>query len=150
MASRWLNGSSMSSRSGSTEKRAIPTLCCIPPEWAGYICSNPQPSRVPGGPLAVLIGFVAVDIHEVVDHGSPGSSRGSWNTYPSVAGEPSSAVTNTDPEVGVSTPETMLRKVLFPQPDGPTMVTKVWPDISKSIPSSALTVGWCFVGGGTP
>src|SRR5215218_9699630 len=35
------------------------------------------------------------------------------------------------PEVCVSTPEMMLSSVLLPQPDGPTMETKVCPRTSK-------------------
>src|SRR5918996_139702 len=45
-------------------------------------------------------------------------------------------------------PETMLRNVLLPQPEGPTIETKLLPLISKSIPSSAHTTGWSLVGGG--
>ena len=56
-------------------------------------------------------------------------------------------MTLTEPEVGVSIPDTMLRNVLLPQPDGPTIVTNVFPLISKSSPSRARTVGWFLVGG---
>jgi hypothetical protein len=57
-------------------------------------------------------------------------------------------VTDTLPVDGVSIPETMFKNVLLPQPEGPTIETNVWPPISKSRPSRARTVGWCFVGGG--
>src|SRR5215218_3829919 len=40
------------------------------------------------------------------------------------------------PEVCVSTPEMMLSSVLLPQPDGPTMETKVCPRTSKLMLSS--------------
>src|SRR5829696_2659129 len=47
------------------------------------------------------------------------------------AGLPWSLVTAMSPEVCVSTPEMMLSNVLLPQPDGPTMETKVCPRTSK-------------------
>src|SRR4051794_38206353 len=69
-----------------------------------------------------------------------GSSRASWNTYPSRAAAPS-FVTEIDPEVGSSTPDRMFSSVDLPQPDGPTSDTNVCPDSPKLSPPSACTAG---------
>ena len=47
-----------------------------------------------------------------------GSSVASWNTYPRL-----SRGTEIEPLVLVSRPDAMRRRVDFPHPDGPTMVT---------------------------
>ena len=54
----------------------------------------------------------------------------------------------TVPEVGASTPATMLSSVVLPLPDGPTMATSTFPVTEMLTPPRACTwLGWVAVGG---
>ena len=84
-----------------------------------------------------------------------GNSWKNWNTTPtflprhlatlfSLIPVNRSPATWTSPEVGRSMPVTMLMRVLFPLPDGPTIATNSPPWICRSTPRSAVN-GPAFV-----
>ena len=72
-----------------------------------------------------------------------GNSARSWNTMPSPRSPGSRSLTTVlpmtiSPEVGVSSPEIMLRVVVLPQPDGPTMIMNSPSWISRLMPFTAV------------
>jgi hypothetical protein len=71
-----------------------------------------------------------------------GNSARSWNTMPSPRSPGSRSLTTVSsmtmrPLVGASSPEIMFSVVVFPQPDGPTMIRNSPSRISRLIPFTA-------------
>src|SRR5215813_3773635 len=149
MASRAPKGSSMRRSDGScTRARAMATRCRIPPEssW-GYLSSNPvrptrasrsmarSPERARSRPSTST---GSITLSKTVRHGR---STGSWNTMPmSRLGSSTDCPRRvTLPAERWSSPARIFRRVVFPQPDCPTMVMNSPAAISTEMPARACT-----------
>ena len=150
IASSAANGSSISRISGSwISARQMPTRCCIPP-LSSQACAFWKPSSptfcqqlVGAARRARLTGSPSISIgsRTLSRTVRQGSRTGVWNTKPisrrgPVTGWP---WMRTCPEVAASSPETSLRTVLLPQPDGPTRVTNSPSSTRRCRSSSAVT-----------
>jgi hypothetical protein len=119
------NGSSNRNRSGSsTSERASEARIRMPPDSAaGRTFSNPSSPTIRMAAAALLRRSARGTRSNSASSSTlrrtvlQGSSVGSWKTYPT-----RSASTSADPIEGTSRPDTSRSRVLFPQPDGPTML----------------------------
>ena len=157
LASRLDNGSSMRKTEGSlTMVRASATRCASPPEHSLGRLSSSAPmciasaaalTRRSTSASSVLLTRIpnAMFSNTVMC----GKRARSWNTIPSPRSPGSSSFTTSSPmtispEVGVSRPEIMLRVVVFPQPDGPTMMRNSPSSIRRFTPATATTDPKCL------
>ncbi len=147
--SRALKGSSRRSTDGSSASaRAIATRWRIPPESSPGRASA-QPSRptrrrrsraraVRAAASCPATSSGKATLASDVRHGS---RRGSWNTRPTRGSGPRTAApsTSTVPAAAGRSPARTRRRVLLPQPFGPTSATTDRRSISRSIPPSTPT-----------
>jgi len=149
IASSAPNGSSISSSAGSwTSARASATRCRMPPDSScGYLSSNPvRPTSARSS--SARRRYVArssrstttgsITFSSTVRHGS---NTGSWNTIPTLRlgplmRRPSSS---TLPDEAARRPPRMRSNVVFPQPEGPTIVTNS-PSAMLSVTSASARI----------
>ena len=156
-ASRLESGSSMRKTDGSlTMVRARATRCASPPEHSLGRLSSRAPMCIAS---AAALTRRSTSASSVFFTRSPnamfsntvmcGKRARSWNTMPRPRSPGSRSFTTwspmkISPEVGVSRPEIMLRVVVLPQPDGPTMMRNSPSSIRRWTPATATADPKCF------
>ena len=149
ISSKAPNGSSSNRNFGLTvSARAMEARCFMPPDnWPGRDFSNPL------SPTSSMRSSTTLSsLRFWISSGSPilrrterhGSNAESWNAMPRpAAGEPGVTVaplTETVPEVGVSSPARIRSTVDLPQPEGPISETKAPAGIFRLISEIAWKV----------
>src|SRR5215472_151555 len=149
MASRAPNGSSMRSRDGSwTRARAMATRWRMPPDSScGYLSSNPSRPTKASSSVARAVERRPSSRRTWAGRSTfrstvrQGRRTGSWKTMPMSRLGPLTPCPRsvTRPADRGIRPARILRKVVLPQPDWPTIVTNSPVSMSREIPARAGT-----------